>query len=431
MSLDLGPAASTRAKSEPDPGRGLKKGNRYTSAVPQGEYLQYGGQAIIEGVMMRSMRHFAVAVRAPNGKIILECEPLEKTWIGRQKWLKLPFLRGMWGLLDALTLGYRAMRFAANVQLDPKYQPPDATQKEAGKKGAQKPQPSSSNGVVGVTPADVEAVPGEDSPTNSRLDAENGMPDAEDGRLDGLVTEGLAGSKVVDSGQKLRDFAVFGAIIFAVVFGLFLFNYLPNLLAIQLKSFGVENPTQINFATEIIKIIFVLAYVYLISLMPDIKRVFQYHGAEHKAINVLEARETLSMESCRRQTRLHPRCGTSFAIVVLIVSLIVFTLLPKPEVADSRFLTSIVRFLFEIPFLPIIAGLSYELIRFAGKMRNSTFVKILFAPGLATQFLTTREPDDDQIEVALVSLQAVVEADRKAGDVVEIGLAGEVQATPA
>ncbi|MFQ3669008.1 MAG: DUF1385 domain-containing protein, partial [Fimbriimonadaceae bacterium] len=181
----------------------------------------------------------------------------------------------------------------------------------------------------------------------------------------------------------------------------------------------------------VIKIVFVLGYVYLISLMPDIKRVFQYHGAEHKAINVLEARETLSMENCRRQTRLHPRCGTSFAIVVLIVSLIVFTLLPKPEVADSRFLTSIVRFLFEIPFLPIIAGLSYELIRFAGKMRNSALVKVLFAPGLATQFLTTREPDDDQIEVALVSLQAVVEADRKAGDVVEIGLPGEVQATPA
>ncbi|MFQ3587840.1 MAG: DUF1385 domain-containing protein [Fimbriimonadaceae bacterium] len=399
--------------------------------MPQGEYLQYGGQAIIEGVMMRSMRHFAVAVRAPNGKIVLECEPLEKTWIGRQKWLKLPFLRGMWGLLDALTLGYRAMRFAANVQLDPKYLPPDAAKKEAGKKGAESPSPPTRNGVAAEKVDQSETIAGEGSATNGHSDALVGEADASDGNLDGLVTEGLAGSKVVDSGQKLRDFAVFGAIVFAVVFGLFLFNYLPNLLAIQLKSFGVDNPTQINFATEVIKIVFVLGYVYLISLMPDIKRVFQYHGAEHKAINVLEARETLSMENCRRQTRLHPRCGTSFAIVVLIVSLIVFTLLPKPEVADSRFLTSIVRFLFEIPFLPIIAGLSYELIRFAGKMRNSALVKVLFAPGLATQFLTTREPDDDQIEVALVSLQAVVEADRKAGDVVEIGLPGEVQATPA
>lgn len=103
------------------------RSQRYTRSVPQGEYLQYGGQAIIEGVMMRSPRHFAVAVRAPNGEIVLRCEPIEKTWIGRQKWLKIPFLRGALAVLDALVLGYKSLRFSTDVQLDPQYQPADAS----------------------------------------------------------------------------------------------------------------------------------------------------------------------------------------------------------------------------------------------------------------------------------------------------------------
>ena len=167
----------------------------------------------------------------------------------------------------------------------------------------------------------------------------------------------------------------------------------------------------INFATEVIKVVFFLGYIGLIGFLPEIKRVFKYHGAEHKAINTLEAEQALEMENCRRQTRLHPRCGTSFAIVVLIIGMILFTFMPKPQFPESRVIESILRFAVEIPLLPVIAGVSYELIRWAGKMKNSTLVRGLFAPGLATQYLTTREPDHGQIEVALVALRAVVEAE--------------------
>lgn len=327
--------------------------------MPQGEYLQYGGQAIIEGVMMRSPRHFAVAVRAPNQEIVLHAEPLEKTWIGRQKWLKLPFLRGSLAILDAMALGYRALRFATNVQLDPKYQPesPDVATKT--------------------------------------VDVVSNPKDAH----------------VQKSEGALQNIAVGGAMFAGLAIGLLLFNYLPNFLATLLRNRGVSNMIAINFATEVIKVIFFLGYIGLIGLLPEIKRVFKYHGAEHKAINTLERDLPLTLENCKLQTRLHPRCGTSFAIVVLIVGMIVFTFLPKPQFPDSRIVESILRFAVEIPILPFIAGISYEAIRLAGKLRNSSLITALFAPGLATQFLTTKEPDPEQIEVALVALQAVVEAE--------------------
>ncbi len=211
--------------------------------------------------------------------------------------------------------------------------------------------------------------------------------------------------------SALQNIAVGGAMFAGLAIGLLLFNFLPNFLATLLRNVGVESMILINLATEIIKVIIFLGYIFLISLLPEIKRVFKYHGAEHKAINTLENDLPLTMENCQKQTRLHPRCGTSFAIVVLIVGMILFTFMPKPHIPESRILESIARFLVEIPLLIPIAGISYELIRFAGKMRNSSFVRALFAPGLMTQYLTTKPPEDDQVEVALAALKAVVEAE--------------------
>lgn len=349
--------------SEIDPVlRGPKLGYRYNRRVPQGDYLQYGGQAIIEGVMMRSPRHFAVAVRAPNKEIVLHSEPLEKTWIGRQKWLKWPFLRGSLALLDAMALGYKALKFSTDVQLEPKYQPVVET-------------------------------------------AEGAEPEAP------TVSSNPKDAKVKKSEKALQSAAVGGAMFLGLAIGLLLFNYLPNFLATLLRNGGVDSMILINFVTEVIKVIFFLGYIGLIGMLPEIKEVFKYHGAEHKAINTLEANQALTLENCKLQTRLHPRCGTSFAIIVLIVGMIVFTFMPKPQYPDSRIIESILRFAVELPALPIIAGVSYELIRFAGRMKNSAFVQSLFAPGLMTQYLTTKEPDAGQIEVALVALQAVVEAE--------------------
>ncbi len=343
---------------------------RYTRPVPQGEYLQYGGQAIIEGVMMRSPRHFAVAVRAPNGEIVLRSEPLEKTWIGRQKWLKLPFLRGTLALLDALVLGYKSLSFSSKVQLDPKYQPVREGE-------TQQPNPN--------------------------------------GEIEGGVENKPAPAKGVS--DRVQNITVGFALIAGLAIGLFLFNYLPNLVAVLSKDrLGLQSQVHVNLVTEISKLVFFLAYIWLIAQLPDIKRVFRYHGAEHKAINTLEAEQPLELENCKKQTRLHPRCGTSFAIVVLLLGFVLFTFMPKPEIESSKVLTSIARFLVELPLLPVIAGISYEVIRFAGRMKNSVFVRLLLAPGLLTQYLTTAVPDDSQIEVALVALRAVVDAEEAEAD---------------
>jgi uncharacterized protein YqhQ len=305
------------------------------------EYLQYGGQAIPEGVMMRSPRFFSVACRAPSGEILVRTEAIEKTWIGRQKWLKWPFLRGSLAILDSMALGTRAMRFASKVQL-------------------------SAADETGQAPPD-----------------------------------------------KIQDGAIGIALFGGLAIGLALFVFLPNLLAEQLSRVGIHSGLYKNLATELIKIVFFIGYLSAIGQMPEIRRVFQYHGAEHKAINTLEALEDLSADNCRAQTRLHPRCGTSFAIIVLLLGLLVFTFVPRYPIPNLPMLLNVVvRVGVEFLILPFIAGIAYELIRFAGKFKNAEFVNVLFFPGLMTQYLTTREPDDTQIEVALTALKAVVAAEK-------------------
>jgi uncharacterized protein YqhQ len=322
--------------------------------MPQGEYLQYGGQAIIEGVMMRSPRFFSVACRAPNGEIVLQAEAIEKTWIGRQKWLKLPFLRGTLAILDSMALGIRAMSFASKIQMDPAYQTEEEKAKAEGK-----PEPK----------------------------------------------------------KHIQDIAVAGTMIVSIGLALFLFTVLPNILAEQLRFRGVTSGTAINAATETIKGIFIFGYILAISRYKPIQEVFEYHGAEHKAINCLEANEPLTIENCKRQTRLHPRCGTSFIVVVFIIGFIISTLMPRYIVTGQQgniLLDLLARLGIELVILlPIIAGTSYELIRIAGKFRNTTLVNIFFKPGLMTQYITTREPNEKQIEVALTALKAVVDAENE------------------
>lgn len=212
--------------------------------------------------------------------------------------------------------------------------------------------------------------------------------------------------------ERVQNITVGIALFLGLAIGLFVFNYLPNLLAIQGKRWGIENPRTINLITEIIKFAAFFGYLFLIIQMKEIKRVFRYHGAEHKAINTLESGQALTIENCFAQTRLHPRCGTSFAVIVLIIGAIVFTFMPKPEIEGSMFLTSIARFLVEIPVVFLIAGVAYEIIRLAGRMRNQRWVRVLLWPGLMTQYLTTKVPDEGMIEVALVALRAVVDAEK-------------------
>ena len=321
--------------------------------MPRGEYLQYGGQAVVEGVMMRSPKFFSVACRAPNGQILVQTEAVEKTWIGRQKWLKYPFLRGSLALVDSMALGSRALKFASNVQLDPAYALP----------------------VEGEVAAPVAEMPSQ------------------------RVQQGAIG---------LTLFASF-------IIGMGLFVYLPNLIAeYSQRRSGQTNGTRINLISEIVKVVIFFGYIGMLGLMKDVREIFKYHGAEHKAINTLEAEQPLELQYCLKQTRLHPRCGTSFAIIVLILGLITFTFVPRYPVTGHQgriFVDLTVRVLLEIVILPIIAGIAYELLRIAGTFRNQGIVNFFFKPGIWSQFLTTREPDEPQIEVALEALKAVMAAE--------------------
>jgi uncharacterized protein YqhQ len=326
--------------------------------VPKGEYLQYGGQAIVEGVMMRSPRYFAVAVRAPNQQIVLQTEHIEKTWLGRQKWLKLPFLRGSLGILDAMTLGIRAMKFAAQVQLDP------------------------------------------------TLQAEGEKVEASTGK----------GSEIVakpDGQGQIGNIAIGLTLVGALAIGLVVFKAAPLLISEQFKRAGVHSQLGLNAIQGGIGILFFLGYLIAISRLPDIHRVFKYHGAEHKAINTLEADQDLTLENCKLQTRLHPRCGTSFAIVVLILDVLFGVIfLPREFIHSWGVAPNLgLRFIINLALLFPFAGIAYEGIRLAGKFRHSGIVNALFAPGLATQLITTAEPDPEQIEVALTALKACVDAE--------------------
>lgn len=286
--------------------------------------LQYGGQAVIEGVMMRSPRYFAVACRAPDGQIILKTEDLTRSWLTRLRWLNRPFLRGTLALLDAMALGIRALRFSADVQLE-----------------------------------------------------------------DQLSTV---------QQKRINDAAIGTTMVVGLLIGIALFVALPTTLT-QLLPW--KHPILLNMLDGVIRIALFLAYVTAVGQLREIRRVFQYHGAEHKAINTFEAGLPLSLDNAREQSRIHPRCGTSFVIIVLLLAIFVFSLTGRPPIW--------IRIPLHILLLPLVAGIAYEAIKFAGRYKQSRFTRWLLAPALWSQHLTTREPEDAQIEVALRALQAVVE----------------------
>lgn len=330
--------------------------------MSKGEYLQFGGMAVPEGVMMRSPHYYAVACRAPNDEIIVKTAPLEDTWIGRQKWLKKPFLRGTLALLDTMALGMKAMNWATGVHLDPRYQPADAEVEVLSEKDAKK-------------------------------------------------------KKVSESIQ------IAIAVVVSLAFGFVIFKAIPEFVA-QLTLQGAdEKGYWTNLVAGLVKMIFFVGYLALIRKIPNVYEVFRYHGAEHQAINAHEAGEALNAESCLKQTRLHPRCGTNFAIIVLVIGFAILLFIPRYPVINGYQIgktgvgivdllqTVGLRIVWELILLPLIAGISYEVIRAAGKAKDQKWVEILLKPGLATQLITTAEPAEKHAEVAIRSLLAVINAE--------------------
>ena len=215
---------------------------------------------------------------------------------------------------------------------------------------------------------------------------------------------------VMSASGKINDVAIGGTIVFSLAFGIALFVLLPTAITGLLTRLnlvghsGGHRDMRLNIADGVIRMVIFFAYIGLISQMPNIKRVFMYHGAEHKAINTLEAGLPLSSQNALESSRIHPRCGTSFIFIVLLINIIVFAFLPRPAFLPFRFLE-------HLAVIPLVAGIAYEVIKAAGKHRHNRLVMAVFAPGMATQYLTTREPDDSQVEVALAALLSVLEAE--------------------
>ncbi len=314
------------------------------------EPFSYGGQAVIEGVMMRGRRAMAVAVRHPSGMVVLYDEPVMAHDAGRGwgRWASRPLLRGIVHLYDTLLLGMRALAFSATV----------AAEAEAAAAGGQ-----------------------------SGVSAE---------RAGGTLAAGAGGKA---SGATAGMGIALGA---ALVVAVGLFFVGPLLLA-RLVEPLLPSPGWSVAAEGAIRLGLFFGYLWGIGRVPDVQRVFAYHGAEHKAINAFEAGEPLDAAHVARYSMLHPRCGTSFLLYVALLSVVVFALAGRPAL-PLRLATRVV-------LVPVIAALAYELIRFAGRRRQHPLVRVLLTPGMALQALTTRQPDESQVEVAICALQRALELD--------------------
>lgn len=401
------------------------------SKEPQAEYLQFGGMAVPEGVMMRSPNYYAVACRAPNNEIIVKTEPLTKTWIGKLDFLKKPFLRGTLALLDTMALGMRAMNFASSVQLDERYVAEEDRERVAAENEEMaKATPNEFRNlalttlVLGVIAALFfgkwsPVLSGEKFDPNTMLAPMVAMVAAVLCLLFTVFWKPI--KYALSTNEKL---AIGVAIVFSLGFGFFLFKavpegtaewvtgYKPSELAKATYMQGVFT----NFVAESLKVIMFIGYLALIRRLPAILDTFRYHGAEHKAINTIEAEQELNSANCMAQTRLHPRCGTNFAIIVVIIGFLMSVWIPRYPTFGTYQITGGAAVLFRLTLelliiMPIIAGISYEVIRAAGKMKDARWVNILLKPGLATQLITTEEPEEKHIEVAIRSLNAVLEAE--------------------
>lgn len=297
----------------------------------QTHYSGIGGQAVLEGVMMKNRDKYAVAVRKPNGEIDVEVEEY-KGVCGDKKFAKLPFIRGVFAFIDSLILGMKVTTYSASF-----------------------------------------------------YEEEDEKPSKTEGKLEKLL------------GNKADDIMMTFTVILSVIIAVALFMLLPLFLSDLLGKY-IRNASVIAIIEGLIRILIFIVYIAGISLMKDIKRLYMYHGAEHKCINCIEKGRPLTVKDVKRSSRQHKRCGTSFLLFVVLVSVIVFFFIRVDNMA--------LKLILRIALVPVIAGISYEIIRLAGRSDN-VLVRIISAPGMWMQKLTTKEPEEDMIEVAIASVEAV------------------------
>ena len=329
-----------------------------------GKRYFYGGQAVMEGVMMRGQRQVAVAVRQPDGRVALYSEPLN-SWLYRSPIRNWPFVRGVFVLWDALLLGMRALTLSANVAFIGEEELANAEQDGAN--------------------ADASAAL---SAGHGTRNAEQGM--AADGSPDVAPATGLAGP------------ALWGTVAISILFSIGLFFVLP-LVIIHFLDRWIASSIVSNLVEGGVRLAILLGYLGAIGRVPDIRRVFGYHGAEHKTINAYERGEPLDVASVQCQSTLHTRCGTGFLLVVVLFSIFVFAFLGRPPLP--------LRILSRIVLVPFIAAVAYEFVRFGATHYGNRLVRLILTPSLALQRLTTREPDDGMVETAIIAFKRVLVAD--------------------
>lgn len=343
--------------------------------------FNYGGQAVMEGVMMRGVHIAAIAVRDPEGNIVIHEEGLNAT-LYRGRVSRIPFLRGLIGLWDALVLGTRALIWSANVAL---------REEET---AAQKSQPSSEEkaGFLSKIPL---------------LRRFTNMLTLSVRTLN--MALGTGGAPQSGSTQKsdeaFSDIAVVGVVVLSLSLGIGLFFALPAAASTIIQDiFDIKSRLVVDTIEGVVKLGIFIGYIALIGLMEDVKRLFGYHGAEHKTINAYEAGSELVPDAVQQHSIEHPRCGTAFLLTVMLLSVLVHAITGRPK---NIFLLISARVL----VVPIIAGLAYEVIRFTARHSENPIVKLIIIPNLALQRLTTRQPDTSMVEVAIAALQRVISAE--------------------
>ena len=291
-----------------------------------------GGQAVLEGIMMKNKEKYSVAVRKPDGQIEVRTK-VYRSIAGDSKWAKLPLIRGVVNFIDSLVLGMESLSYSASFYDDEEEQEP--------------------------------------------------------GKFEKLLVKLF--------GEKAEKVVMGCTVAFSVIMAVAIFMVLPYYISGIFRNFIVSN-TLLAIVEGVIRLGLFTLYVVLISCMKDIKRTYMYHGAEHKCINCIERGRELNVKNVRKSSRYHARCGTSFLFIVMVISIVFFIFI--------RVDSPILRVVFRILLVPVIAGVSYEFIRLAGRSDNP-LMKVLSLPGKAMQKLTTREPDDDMIEVAIAAVEAV------------------------
>ena len=362
-----------------------------------------GGQALIEGVMMQGKNCWAIGVREPDGGLFSQEYPLSKKG-NRPTWFSWPLVRGCVALVDSLTLGFKALEIAANKAFDDE----EEIAESPASNDPESPASHDSESLASNSPKSCLADTGSSAP-NDTVSSELSTSDFGSSSN----PESASVSDSTDEGVLSKAEMTF-AMVLGVVLAVALFILLPAGLSNVIVGEYEQNPFVWNIVDGVVRVAIFIFYVWLIGRMPDIKRMFSYHGAEHKTIHCYEHGLELTPENARQFPCLHVRCGTAFLIMVMLIAIVVYTVIPLDGVIASLGITGAAAFalllVVRLVFLPVIAGISYEItVKWAGSHPENPLVKVVLWPGMQMQRLTTNEPDDSMLECAIAAMNLVVE----------------------